>query len=400
VNVTERRGRWPTGVIALAAGAILIAGCGTKPATSRPVAPAVRPVVGGPTLATSASSASGTDWAVVKMGGAADSLDNFWELFVRSAGTTGWRLATPAGVASNGGVVMAATGVTSLVTGFLPSQQLTFSPLATTTDGGANWSQSALLDPGFEDVPYALGAGSAGQLLALTDTGAVEVSRNAGASWRTITTQRVLAASPPSRACGIQALTAAGWTPTGLPLVTARCGHPGVAGVFVQSAGGWRRAPLPLPANLSRATVDVIGLATNGPRTTVVLAARTAGRIAMLAGWSPDGGASWQLSPELPAGTATGPSVSIWADGSVGLVLPAGSASSASGATIGWQSAGWRTLPLLPARTTTLAAGPGGEPQALAVSGTALTAWQLAGGSIRWTLTQTIHVPVPYGSSG
>lgn len=388
-------------MIALAAGALLIAGCGTKPATSGPVARTPVPVAGDPTLATSASNASGTGWAVVKMGGSADPLDNFWELFVRPAGTVGWRLATPAGVASNGGLVMATTGTTSLVTGFLPSQKLTFSPLAATTDGGANWSQNALLDPGFGDFPYALGAGSGGQLLALTDTGDIEASTNAGASWRTITTQRALAASPAARACGVQALTAAGWTPTGSPLVAARCGQPGVAGIFVLSAGGWRRAALPLPANLTRDAVDVIGLATNGQRTTVVLAAKTAAGPTMLTGWSADGGASWRLSPELAAGTVTGPSVSIWADGSLGLVLPGSlAASAARGATIGWESAGWRTLPQLPARTATLAAGPGGQPQALAVSGVALTSWQLAAGSSRWTQPQTVHVPVPYGSSG
>jgi hypothetical protein len=121
----------------------------------------------------------------------------------------------------------------------------------------------------------------------------------------------------------------------------------------------------------------------------------------VLAGWSADGGASWRLSPELAAGTATGSSVSIWSDGSVGLVLPGSTARSASsGLTIGWQSAEWRALPLLPLRTATLAAGPAGQPQALAVNGITLTAWQLAAGSSRWTATQTIHVPVPFGSSG
>jgi hypothetical protein len=90
--------------------------------------------------------------------------------------------------------------------------------------------------------------------------------------------------------------------------------------------------------------------------------------------------------------------VSIWADGSVGLVLPGNTATSASGATIGWQSAGWHTLPLLPSRTATLARGPGGQPQALAVTGPTFTAWQIESG--RWTVAQTIRVPVPYGSSG
>ena len=399
--MTGRRVRWQTAAVALAAGALLIAGCGTKPAPSSPAALTPVPAVGGATLATSASSINGTGWAVVNMGGSADPLDNFWELFVRPSDTASWKLATPAGVASNGGLVMAVTSATSLVTGFLPSQKLIFSPLAVTTDGGANWSQSALLDPGFGDLPDALGAGARGQLLALTDAGGVEASTSADGSWRTLTTQRALAESPAARACRIQGLTAAAWTPTGSPLVAARCGQPDVAGIFVLSAGGWHRAAPTMPVNLTHNVVDVIGLATNGQRTTVVLAVTTAAGTRILAGWSADGGASWRLSPELAAGTGTGLSVSIWADGSAGLVLPGSTAAAAaSGATIGWQSTEWRNLPLLPERTTTLAAGPGGQPQALAVNGIAFTAWQLAAGSNRWTLIQTIHVPVPAGSSG
>jgi hypothetical protein len=400
VTKTRRPARWLTAALALLTGAALVAGCGTKPGTSRQSVRAAAPVPGGPTLATSASSAGGTDWAIVEMGGSANRLDNFWELFVRPAGVAGWKLATPTGVASNGGLVMTATGATSLVTGFLPSQKLTFSPLAVTADGGAQWSQNDLLSPGFGNVPYALGADSGGHLLALTDAGDVDTSTDGGATWRTITTQRTLANSRAGRACGVQALTAGGWAPAGAPLVAASCEVPGVVGVFELSAGGWRRAGPP-PASLSHDTIDVVGLATTGQRTTVILAARSAARTSVLAGWSADGGTTWRFSPALAAGSANRSSVSIWADGSAGLVLPARTAQAAStGATIGWQSAGWRTLPMLPARTATLAAGPGGQPEALAVTGTVLTGWQLAAGSNRWTLTQTIRVPVPYGSSG
>jgi hypothetical protein len=122
-----------------------------------------------------------------------------------------------------------------------------------------------------------------------------------------------------------------------------------------------------------------------------------------VAGWSANGGATWRLSPRLAAGTAAKSSVSIWADGSVGLVLPTRSGparASKSGVTIGWQSAAWRTLPPLPARTVTLAVGADGEPQALAVSPTMMSAWQLAASSSRWTLAQTVRVTAPYGSSG
>jgi hypothetical protein len=389
---------------ALLVAALLVTGCGTTPAKTSGSSRAPLRGLSVPTLATSVSSASGTSWAVVQMGGSAATFDNFWELFVRPAGGTSWKLATPDGVASNGGLVMAATGPASLVTGFRPSQKLTFSPLAATADAGAQWSQTALLSPGFGDVPDALGGSYGGQLIALTDTGDVETSTNLGATWAKITTQRSLANSSAGRACGVQTLTAASWTPGVSPLVAASCAKPGVAGIFGFSAGAWHLAGPPLPAALSHDAVDVVGLATSGQRTTAVLATRSAtGATTIVAGWSANGGATWRLSPRLAAATAARSSVSIWADGSVGLVLPTSSApapAGTSGVTIGWQSVAWRTLPPLPARTVTLAVGADSEPQALAVSPTMMSAWQLAAGSSRWTLAQTVRVTVPYGSSG
>jgi hypothetical protein len=44
------------------------------------------------------------------MGGSAAEHNNFWQLFVRPAATGKWRLATPPGVASNGGLVVASPG--------------------------------------------------------------------------------------------------------------------------------------------------------------------------------------------------------------------------------------------------------------------------------------------------
>jgi hypothetical protein len=392
--------------LVLTLAALLAAACGsTRAATSSP-GQAQAASVASPTLATSVSSSSGTSWAIVQMGGSAGQYDNFWELFVRAAGGTRWQLATPGGVASNGGLVMAATGAASLVTGFRPSQDLTFSPLAATADAGARWSQNALLSPGFGDLPGALAGGSGGRLIALTYTGAVETSAGLGASWVRLATQLSLARSAAGRGCGLRALTAAAWTPGGSPLVGGGCSRPGVAGIFGYTAGAWRSVGPALPAALSGAAVDVIGLATTGSRTTAILAAATRAGPSVLAAWSADGGAHWQLSPPLaePAltkpgrgGSAGRPSVSVWADGSAGLVV-AGSGPR-TGATIGWQAAAWRILPALPAGTATLAMGPGGQPQALAVSKATMTAWQL-GSSRQWSPAQTVRVTIPYGSSG
>ncbi len=397
--------------LALAA-AVTIGGCGSTPAAPTAVGREPQAVIEGPTLATSVSSSNGASWAIVQMGGSAAAHDNFWELFVRPAGTTTWKLATPPGVASNGGLVMAPTGTTSLVTGFRPSQDLTFSPLGATADAGVQWSQNTLLSPGFGDVPYALAGTSSGRLLALTDEGGVELGTGLGAAWTRLSTQQALASSAAGHACGVTALTAVAWTPTGDPLIAAACRKAGYAGIFAFSAGTWHPAGPAMPAALAGHAMSVLGLATTGQRTTAIIAARSGAGISLVAAWSADGGADWKLSAPLATGGDSVASVSIWADGSAGIVLPASSGTvssgTAAGAIIGWQSPGtidwqppgWRTLPRLPAGTATLAAGPAGQPEALEVSQSTLTALLLAPGSGKWALAQTMQVPIPYGSSG
>jgi hypothetical protein len=60
---------------------------------------------------------------------------------------------------------------------------------------------------------------------------------------------------------------------------------------------------------------------------------------------------------------------------------------------------GWLPLPPLPPGTATLAPGPGGAADALAVRGGTLTIWHYAPGGSTWAKIQVISVPIPYGSS-
>jgi hypothetical protein len=87
-------------------------------------------------------------------------------------------------------------------------------------------------------------------------------------------------------------------------------------------------------------------------------------------------------------------------DGSLWVLLGGGRAETVSGPGASWQAlppvpAG--TQVLVPAGTATLAPGPGGY-DALAVSGSRLTVWQLTGAA--WAQAQVINVPIEYGSSG
>jgi hypothetical protein len=85
----------------LLAATVLGAGCGS--AARQAAVPGSAPPP--PSLATSLVTDTGT-WAVAVMGGPAASHDDFWQLLVRPAGTGKWHLATPPGVASNGGLVV------------------------------------------------------------------------------------------------------------------------------------------------------------------------------------------------------------------------------------------------------------------------------------------------------
>jgi hypothetical protein len=391
------------GLLGLAA-ALPLAGCGSAPAPGATARPAAG--ITAPALATAlAAPAGGASWAMVQMGGSVATYNNFWEMFVRPAGGAAWKLVTPPGVADNGGIVAAVTGSSSLLAAVRPSQDLTFTPLALTADAGTDWSQNNVFDAGLADLPSALAAGPSGQLLAVTGTGDIDTSSGTGANWSRLTTQRALSGTTVGQACELTTVTAAAFSPAGEPMLGADCAKHGIAGVFIRSGGAWRAAGPPLPAVLRTDPVSVIGLNTTGTRTTAVLAVGTGAATGVIAAWSAAGDSNWTLSPELRTGAASGaaaPSVSFGPDGSAALVLPGAHADSPGrGATIGWQSAGWQQLPALPAYTATIAATQSGTQEALAAHAGTLTVWQLplAGSAGHWTLEQTVHVQIPYGSS-
>jgi hypothetical protein len=370
----------------LIAVAVLSAGCGS--AARQPAAP-VGPAQP-PSLATSLVTASGT-WAVAVMGGSAASHNNFWQLFVRPAGTGRWRLATPPGVASNGGLVVASLGAGSVVAGFRPSQELSFSPLATTHDNGAAWTPG-LLDAALADVPDALAAApGSGRLLALLTSGGAELSGPGGTAWTRLATRRALAGGR----CGPDRLTAAAFSPSGVPLLAASCAHPGTAGVFAYAGGAWHPAGPALPASYARQKVTVLRLTTTSGTTMALLAAGTGSAARLLAASSTGSGAHWALSQPLPLHSARLTSASFGPGGAVAIVLTGG-----RGETIIGAKGAWRPLPALPPGTVTFASGLAHGWDALAVHRTRLAVWRLAPGGATWDATQTINVPVGFGSSG
>jgi hypothetical protein len=379
----------PLALLTVTAAAVLAAGCGA--AASPPGAP---PAAGAlPSLATATATDAGM-WAVAVMGGAAAQHNNFWQLFARPAGAASWRLVTPPGVASNGGLVIAPHGGRSLTAAFRPSQRLVFTPLAVTSDFGAGWS-SAILDAPLANVPDALAAapGSA-RLLALLTDGTVEVS-GSGATWTPLVTRRTLAGSGAGARCGLQQLTAAAFSPAGAMLLAGGCAHPGTAGIFADSGGAWRPAGPALPAALAGQPVTVLRLTSTGSGLVAVLQAGTGQSASLLAAWSADGVGRWNLSAPFRLGAAAVAAASFGPAGETAVTLTGG-----RGLTIAGPGQAWRQLPALPAGTATLAPGPGAALEALAVHGSRLTVWRPGTGDTGWTQVQAITVPIQYGSSG
>ncbi len=372
------------GIGGLLLAGCLVAGCGSTPAasTAPPAVPAAPPP-----LATSFADGTGPGWTIVEMGGPAAQEDNFWELFTRAPGAAAWRLATPLGVADNGGLVVAGTGGESLLTGFVPSQSLTFSPLAASGDSGASWSSASLVNPGLADVPDALAARPGGDLIALTRGGA-ELGQHGG-TWTHLSSSRALAATPAGRACGVAGLTAVAFGSAGAPMLATSCDHPGVAGIFTDSGGGWHAAGPVVPASLARENIEVLRLAPAGTGLVALLRAGTGPTASVIAAWYD--GTRWTLSPLLRAGTVR--STAIGPDGSVGIILNATQA-----ATLAGPGASWHLLPALPKWAATLALGPAGQVDAIAAHGGTFTDWRLAPAG--WSPAQTINVTIPYGSSG
>jgi hypothetical protein len=386
----SRPGRRPAAIAVLLPAVMLAAGCASAPATP---APATQAAPAAPALNTSLDTTAGT-WAAVVMGGSAAQYNNFWQLFIRPAGSTRWKLVTPPGTADNGGLVLADSSGQALVTAFRPSQDLTYTPLIQTRDGGQAWSALDPLDAALASAPDALAVQpGGGQMLALLNGGGAEEAAPGSATWSTLASPAAVAATPAGRQCGLRALTAATYTPAGTPMLAGPCTRPGTVGIFTAGHRTWQAAGPAIPAALAGQDITVSRLTRTALGITALLTAGAGPRASLLAAWSADG-RHWTVSAPLPLYGAAVTSASFGPGGTAAIITTTG-----RGQIITGTGASWQRLPSLPRGTATLAPGTGGTADALAVHGGTLTVWQHAPGSTTWAKIQVINVPIPYGSS-
>ena len=369
--------------------AVVLAACGSSASSSASSASSSAAASASSAAVSMATSLStpADSWAVLPM--AANPA--FWQVFVRSGNSASWKLVTPPGVAANGGLVVSPGGESSLTVAFRPSQDLLFSPLAATANGGASWSAGPPLDAAVAASPDAFAA-SGTSLVALLTNGAVETSANAGTTWSVLARPGAIAASAAAKGCaGDVRVTSVSFGTSGAQVLAgATCGTGGTTALFSYSPGtGWQRESLPVSGQLLRLTSGT------------ALVEGKAGLTALSDGFgwyayapkTPTTPAGWNASGALPV---SGPVIAsgTLALGGAWVLLPGARAATVSGP--GQQ---WTLLPPAPAKTVVLAAGPDGATDALAVSGATLTVWQLAPKATVWSKVQTVNVPIQYGSS-
>lgn len=334
------------------------------------------------------------------MGHLDDPLNTFGELFYRpgsgSATGGGWTLATPPGVASNGGIMIAANRDGGLTAGFGVSLDLRFSPLADSTDTGASWS-GGILPVALAAVPDALAGSGPSQRLALAAAppvgpGAVLASVGDLSTWSRITsTTAVAAAAGPG--CALERLSAVAITAAGDDLVAGDCAQAGRAGIVRVGTGGQPSTAVAIGPGLPSPTTGPVRVVRMVVTATGVAALVSAGsglhhRVYLTS--TSDRGEAWTVSAPYVTGRVVISTAVTPAGGFAVLFGDAVAAVAAPGAP-------WRTLATPPAGTAVLAVLPDGSIEALVPTDVQLDVDLL--GPSGWRRVQRLDVPVPFGST-
>jgi hypothetical protein len=325
------------------------------------------------------------------MGHLDDPSNTFWEVFALPSGGQRWAEHTPPDVADNGGLVTAPTS-TGVVVGFRPSALLSFSPLASTTDGGVTYTPG-LFSGGLASVPDALSIAPSGRAAALTAT-QVFASATTLSAWQPVTTLAAIKSSPAGVACGVGQLTAVATTNSDI-FVGLACSLPGVVGLLQHAGSSATSADVHLPAADAKATVEVLRVVPDEQGIAALLAVRKGSTTSYVAAWnSAPGSAAWTLSaPQPGAGALISTAVT---SGAGFAVLTRASSGALAAAVIAGQGSSWTQLAAPPAGTATISVA-GDRSDALVVDSATFIDYRLTGG--QWVKAQTVQVPIPYGSS-
>jgi hypothetical protein len=353
-----------------------------------------------PPLTAGSTSASGS-LVVLPMGDLSDPANTFWELFVRPLGATTWSLATPPGVADNGGLVVGASPAGPVTAAFLPSADLTFSVLAQRAADATTWDPGTI--PGVvNSSPDALGTdltGGVSAVLSQPRPSVVEAGPTLS-GWKSL--PGLPAIHHTVAGCTVAGYTSVADGPSGSAVVGTRCDDSTRAGLLVSDgSGGWVSAG-PAFWNPTPATTEVLRLVA-GPDGVSALAERTSATgSSLIAAWGPGSGGS-AFARSQPVAIPKGWSVLATAvgggNGRTATVLLGSSARSARRLlSVAGPGGSWVTAATPPAGTSA-AVVIGSEVDAFVPSGSHLAVWSLTPGSNGWSRVARLTVPIQYGSS-
>jgi hypothetical protein len=315
-------------------------------------------------------------FATLAMGDLSDPRNTFWQLLVRPHGSPTWSNQVEAtALATNGGIILTA-GAGTVEAAVRPTNLLNFTPLIATNNGGRSWVPDGLVPSAVAPTPNSVALGPAGSLAIAS---AQVVQRAPGSrAWTTVATLKDLQEAKGCRPTSITAVAYVG----DQPAVGVGCAKKGVAGVLLRTAGSW---VLDGPEIGPRESVRVLGLRTTGPGLTALVQAGSE----VLAAWRT--ATRWTVSPPLPAGdlVSTGPAGLGWFVLGTDLAVH----------DIAGPGSPWAELVAAPRGTATVVFG--GPTDALAVdpTGTVLTVWVLSENGGSWVETQSLKVPIQFGSS-
>jgi hypothetical protein len=278
----------------------------------------------------------------------------------------------------------------------LPSEDLKFSPVAQSVDGGAHWSPGELPLP-LTAAPDALAVASTGDVLALVAAGGQRVLQAPGdlATWRTLTTTRALRGIASS--CGVVGVSAVAYSPVARPLVGLDCSRRGQVGILMASGSVWHDIGLSLGSGSGTASVTRLVATTVGVDG---LAQVQAGKQAAVVGfWSNGSTTPWVRSATLavPAGWSVKATATGGGSGQ-GLAVLLGSGKRRRVEVVGGPGDSWVTLPPAPPGASGVSIV-GAEVETFVVKNSDLAVWAWNDGAAGWSRTASITVPVPYGSS-
>jgi hypothetical protein len=355
-----------------------------------------------PPLPASAVSTPDGSWSTLPMGHLSDQSNTFWQLLHASPGSSRWTLVTPEGTADNGGLVAGVSG-DSIAAGVLPSALLRFSPLSSSSDGGASWSPVFLpgaLATSVDALAIETSGVQAG-LAVMHDGTVLAASKNLG-SWAPLVSAVALRRAAPS--CDVTAIAAVAFSAAGAPLVAAGCERGGRVGLFSQTDGSWHLSGPTLTVGRGRGATGVLRLETSGGATTLLASGASAGHQALEVAWAQNG-SGWTMSAPLPVPGADSVRASaVGTDGRV-AVLVSRPKSQRAVFEVGPGGRAWSSLPPPPSGATGLAV-PGDTPtvdappvDVFSVNRSALRVFELTPSGATWSLVQTTEVPILYGSS-